>query len=311
MMVGRDTAPRSTGDRPGIRTVCSLPLRDVPVDGVVRAGDLVFCRSEDRAVSRLIAAMDGYWTHVALATGGDRVAHASALGVGRSTIGELRHHYGDGMAVASLDVDDDARGRAVDWALDKAGDELRPPADYAWDNLGTTFALLLRARERGAVERLPGLDAETVREIEGLDGLESFREAHGTCSGFVYAAYAEGGASAPVIVPAPGLTVADGELRFPEGPSAGEVLAAVDGLEGTVGDTLASWGRLVGIAVSVARGWTAVRLGDPSVPIEDGVTPGDLWCSPDVVRRGHLTDEDQAAALEDVDDCPCPRHHGR
>ncbi len=304
-----------------MRTACDLALDTVDafpdstaLEEALEPGDIVVCRNADHWMSQIITNLDGYWSHSALYVGQGEILHAASGGVAYDRLDTFAARYPAGVGVARPDRPVEDRRGAAEWARalvatsPDGSDE--PVTRYSGRDLGIAFALLLRARASGA-RRLEPLDA-----VE--EGLESMLRPGGfssTCSGFVYQAYAEGLQDPLEIVPAPGLRVEDGEFYFPDGddlyrsliedsPHEGGELGEPE-LEGLGLPTIWAWRNKAALFGGLAVGWATTMVPtNRRVPIEKGVSPADLWCSPEIANRWYLSPDHATLAYEAVADCP-------
>ncbi len=301
---------KSGGLGSGVRTMHDLGFNDTTVlaDGVepievLEPGDILLCRSTNHWLADLISGLDGYWTHSAIYGGDGRVVHAFTAGVGTVDLGEFVDRYPGGIGVARPSFGAVDRAEAADFArilaaLDGTDDE----AKYSGWDLGVAYALLRRARDRGA----PPIPIEELEILDWLpwrgDDIEQFAA---TCSGMVYRCYSDGAEYPLRIEPAPGLEVEDGMLVFPDDVDLYSA-AAADGtadeawapdLEGIGRPNFEYWRKRILLVGGALAGWAFFAAEeDRSVPLVKGVTPSDLWCSPDVDARWFLTGEHAALA---------------
>jgi len=269
-------------------------------------GDIVVGRGAGSWISRLITALDGYWSHASIHVGDGLVAEANSHGICTTSIDRFIARYPEGVARARTRFPTTVRSAAAGWARDLAGGRGGQSAGkYSGRDLGMAFALLLRARARGGLEQLPVLTAES--DLEGIFSSDGFKS---TCSGLVYRAYRDGGGVELNIVPAPGILVHDdGRLSFPDEDDLFERLTAEDqGLQTLESllpgrSDMEAWRDKARLLAGAAAGWVSLVPKDRTVAVESGVTPGDLWCSPDVTQRRFFSADHAATALSAIAHC--------
>lgn len=304
-------------DARGLRTICSLGLRDVEAcDGSgngpvqLEPGDMIFGRATGNWLSRVITDLDGYWSHSAIYVGGGEVAHAYSAGVHTMALTELAGYYPDGMGMARPGVPEAQRRAAADWAREIATSAGPFHASYSGRDLGMAWALLRRVRA-SAADALPdpddavdrGLGADVSALDDGLERIEIFES---TCSGFVFRAYDQVGDSVLSIVPAPGIELVDGLLRPRDEPDLWTVLTepAERSVLAPASATMRNWAVKAEMMADALKGWldSQDQL-DEGIPLAQGVTPADLWCSPTVSHRLFFTEHHRQVALAASADC--------
>ena len=311
-------ASRSNDHGSGTRSVCDLGLQQTaalpsnePLADLLEVGDLLLCRSTGNWLSDLIAGLDGYWTHSALYCGNSTIVHAYTAGVGQVGLDKFVGTYPDGLAVARPSRSLAEREAAAKCALDLAEADPGDVAYSGWD-LGVAFAVLRRAQARGAWRSLPGDDGLESMEhmLWNRDGITEFSS---TCSGLVYRCYSEGAKAPLKITPAPGLDVEDEQLVFPTDDealykaavaetAAGEEWAPE--LEGFGRPDLSRWKDKFLLIGGALAGWAFYAAADDrSVPLKQGVSPSDLWCSDDISQRWFVSDEHAKKATEATSGC--------
>ncbi len=302
--------------RSGTRTVCDLDLRSVntvatPWADSLEPGDLVLFRGTDNWLSRLITSLDGYWSHSGIYIGGPRmsIAHAATGGVSEVPFDEIQAMYGAGVGIARPARSREQRAKAAAWAIElcEQGRDGHSTA-YSGDDLGLAFGILLRARMRGGREKLPPAGDDDV-DLDGATNEGMVPAFSSTCSGFVYQCYSEGAGEALTVEPAPGLLIEDGKLCFPEGPSLFDELFNNEtdpgdpDLEALPRPDWGAWRDRARLVADAAASSTSVLLLQNDVELEKGVSPADLWCSPDIGDRWFLLEQHQTMALEATKDC--------
>ena len=290
----------------GVRTVQDLGFDEVDVlaeDGepadLLEPGDILLCRGTNNWLSDLISSLDGFWTHSAVYGGDGLVVHAYTAGVGTIGIADFLARYPGGVGVARPAFSAAERAEAAEFArtlaaLDGTDDEAR----YSGWDLGVAYALLRRARERGAPVLRGGDGLEFLDWLPWCgDDVEYFAA---TCSGMVYRCYSDGADYPLSITPAPGLAVEDQMLIFPNNKdlySAAAEAAVIDeklasDLERIGRPDLGHWRDRFLLVGGALAGWAFFASDDKrSVPLVKGVTPSDLWCSPDIAQRWFVTRE--------------------
>lgn len=294
----------------GIRSVCDLNLTSAEhlnaesaIEDQLEPGDLILFRNTDNALSRLIASLDGYWCHSGIYVGDGVIVHAALAGVGEVGVGGLIEAFPEGMALARPAQSPELRARAAAWARDLAdpGNNVKP-ARYSGRDLGLAWTLLSRAEKRGGLAVLPENDDE---DDDAAAAGESSNNYESTCSGLAYRAYAEA-AEALEIVTAPGIVNEDGRLRLltEDEALAGALSSDVEEAvaAGPMGDTITTWKRKANLLLQAGRA-RASLVEDGSIPIHQGVSPADLWCSPSIAYRAFLKPEHAALAKEACADC--------
>lgn len=306
----------------GLRSVCAMRLRHldagVAPDGgyELQPGDVIVGRTTGNWLSAMIAELDGYFTHATIYVGDGTVAHAYSSGVSTMAVDELGSHYPDGMAVASPDRSVEQRAMAVAWAMDLATPAPdRPSPQYSGKDLGMAWALLQQVKAIAA-RRLPTAvpDGPGFAPAGSGDELEPVERFESTCSGFVFRAYSEG-ANAPLeIVPAPGVLLEDGLLRPADEddplwdelanepvPADADAVAQPSALRRPDWKLWRNRARMMKEALA---GWLEAQDEfDKGIPLAQGVTPGDLWCSPDIKERVFHTTHARDVANKVTEHC--------
>lgn len=322
--------------RNGLRTICSLRLADAgvaapranpghgaadadhPTDAetltsVLQTGDIILCRCSTSWLSRAIADLDGYWCHAAIYVGYGQIVDAYSGGIGQLSVADILLAYPEGVAVARPEKDESTRAAAAAWARKLANpDPSRPAADpaYSGRDLGLGFALLLQAR-RTEVDRLPALESRASFGVLDSDDAETPKPFESTCSGLVYRAYAEGANSPLTISTAPGISLGpDERLRVRDGDDLWSFLndeARIDPAAQPAGPGLSKlmpWVYRARMLADAMTAWVGTWGNlDDGIPIEQGVTPSDLWCSPDVGERFFLTEAQRQVAVDASQGC--------
>lgn len=304
-----------------LRNICDLGLGDLDVldPDELQPGDILVFRANNNRLSKLITSLDGYWSHSAIYVGGGDVAHSYTAGIGLMSFETITSHYDEGYAVARPNRTEEQRNAAADYARRIAA---TPDTEYSGRDLGLAFALLARVRIREFLDSLR-LPPEATINDEGLGAFFQRAEVEKTCSGFVYSCYAgaNGGKPGPLaVVPAPGIALRDGLLSVRSNleamtspaeatdPADMSILAAAMSLGDDDLESLArvDWAALKpkldmfgGAGIAILQN---IFSGD-EIPIEAGVTPADLWCSPEIADRWFLTHEGQKIAKIRSEDC--------
>lgn len=314
----------SSANEPGIRSVCDLGLRIVPsVDEdmsfeAMEPGDIVFFRTSSNWLSRLITSLDGYWSHTALYVGDGLVAHVAIGGASVLPLEQMVGMYSDGVAFARPERSRQERFRAAEWASNFSPENPnRPLSKYSGSDLGLAFGLLCRAKANGGRERLPPVedgDTEFLSDEflidDGLESVSGKKIFESTCSGFVYQCYDQDSATPLEIEPAPGLRVEDGRLFFPEGPALMDELLAEEppgatdeALEGLFDINWREMKDRAHFVAEVATSTIKFAIASGGVAIHDGVSPADLWCSPEVAGHHFLRQDHLDKALVAASHC--------
>lgn len=282
----------------GTRTICDMQLLPAATNHKleVEPGDIIVCKTRKNPLSRLIGKLDGWWCHTAIATSSTNVVHASSAGITCASIADLRDSYEAGLGIARPKRTQEQRAAAAEWALDLADKKIA----YGANDLGTAFSLLWRASLQPSSSEL--YDQVAGKRVLAADEADWRKKYETTCSGFAYRAYAEGATSLLKICPAPGIRLEDGKLIVPDREALlKEAERALEAESDSDKKVLSDEVRLarIGIAGSVQAA-KALFLNEP-VPLEVGVTPADIWTSPDHDHRWLITGNNDAA--EAAKDC--------
>lgn len=302
--------------RPGnerMRTICDLDLRsaDVRDKAELEPGDIVVFRANNNWISKLISSLDGYWSHSSIYVGDGNVAHAYSSGIGVMPLETVAGYYDEGYATARPNRTAAQRAAAAREARKLAATR---GAEYSGRDLGLAFAMLCRVKMRSLLDAHFGFPPDDGLEtIDGLEALLTRADVEMTCSGFVYACYAAANDPAPLAIePAPGLELRGGSLFVRKDlESAGsidemtiyEAMQIDDGLEGF---ELPNWKALkskLGLLAEAGFGIAKNMVDGESVSIEAGVTPGDLWCSPEIAERWFLDEAGRTIASVRSEHC--------
>ncbi|MCB0973106.1 MAG: trypsin-like peptidase domain-containing protein [Actinobacteria bacterium] len=303
----------------GVRSICSLGLRSVPALAAteqLEPGDIFFFRNETARISKAVTSLDGYWSHSGIYVGGQRLVHAYTEGLGVTDLNEMSGIYPMGIGILRPDQPRSVRQGAATWAFEAAQNPaINGVSAYSGVDLGLVWALLRRARANRALEVFDGFESDCDDDdwtradrvqLGNADGAESmFRRPalSATCSGFIYLAYRDGGGAELAIRPAPGVLLQDGRLSVPPQGSGADLLNGDDGLENA---RLRKWRFLLPAMLETMAGFARYQTTSESLPLEVGVTPGDLWCLSGAQRRWFLTESHRAHALELTEHCPPP-----
>lgn len=295
----------------GVRDICDLDFAssraldgNVAASEVLRPGDIVFCKTSKRWISRKIAKLDGYWSHSALYVGViggvPSVAHAQAPGIVIEPLDEVSGRYRDGVAFGRPFAADPALGQAAaKWAIELEGDA-ESQTMYSGMDLGEAYMILRRA-DRAVVERLMAAE-EQLESFGRKRNDEPFKSFESTCSGFVYRCYSEGARTHPPIVTSPGIELRDGCLYvLGDSRLLDDADQASDAQEG-IGKSVLGYLRMARKLAQAGRGMLA-SLSDNSIAVERGVTPNDLWMGTDKSSRIFLNRSYWLAAIEESDGC--------
>ncbi|MFV0257554.1 MAG: hypothetical protein ACK5PP_03770 [Acidimicrobiales bacterium] len=286
----------------GLRTVHDLDLDRVDAardddDAIswLQTGDILVARRESSWASRVIGALDGYWSHAALYVGNGELVETGINGATITPAAIFRSRYPAGVgAIRPALPSEDGAGAAA-WARRLANGIGR--GRFAGYDHGLAHLMLRRARGRQALAALAAVNDA------GLDAtIAPFRS---TCAGLVYQSYRYGSGVALDIRVAPGLELVDGVLRLGPEAEIADLIAPGAGPDGPLdGAGLTRWIHPLG-ALRRAAGPVAGDVGDTgslsTMPVEDGVTPGDLWMIHRPARRWLFTPADQARASRLID----------
>lgn len=281
-------------DHPPFREEVTRAPADADWSEILEPGDLMLARSVGGVVSSLIQKTDGFFTHTLIYLGTDEkgvgwVAHAYVTGVQLWNLGRLRDNYAEGaLAWARPGYGTERNFAAAEWARGLAKlptDEMLMP--YGYDDLGLSFAMLVRSMWRRARDTADEIGEAELDELfaaadDALTGRDVGDLEPGTCSAFVWRAYHEGAGRSIVPELIDGLRVEDGLLKDPStSTERSPTLTAI-------ADRLSSkWGTL-SLMAAAFPGAAALFDPDKGALLSEAVSPGDLWCSPSMVKRGRL-----------------------
>ncbi|MFV0526457.1 MAG: hypothetical protein ACK5RL_18380 [Acidimicrobiales bacterium] len=288
----------------GLRTVHDLDLdrveaarNDEEAMSWLRSGDILVARRESSWTSRVIGALDGYWSHSALYVGDGELVEAGINGATITPITIFRSRFPDGVAAIRVARRSEDGAGAAAWARKLANGPDR--GRFSGFDLGLALLMLRRARGRQALAALASVNDA------GLDtSLPPFTS---TCSSLVYHSFRPGsGVELAVRVP-PDLELVNGELRFGPEDEIADLVAPIEGTgHGPAGPTTAGdghlghWSRLLAGLRRAAAGAVAADTLN-SIDVADGVTPGDLWMIDKPDRRWLFRPSDASRAGRQID----------
>lgn len=181
-------------------------------------GDLVFGKSDKGFASRWVSRLNGFWSHVAVYVGEEKVAHSTVPGQIIEPLGDFVGHYPAGVGCARpFRENAELRIEAARWAQEnaipvedvKVGDRMFKKIAgidrYGFEDLGLAAAVMLRASARQfnhkwfLGDEALDFDKETVElQLAMREKADFFRYRRKTirfddltCAGFAYTAFVE------------------------------------------------------------------------------------------------------------------------